>query len=227
MSTEQPDNEQHFKVYDSETAQSDSARKTDARSAHTDEDPSAQAGFETQDQADWTQTQRRSGGSATPEEALAKAMQHARSAVSEILQAIGHLIDATALASTNPGSSTREWLDMAQRALGSLGNALDERPKSNDAHAVDAVLDALDQEIQRWQTQAESSPEARAVLRAYLGLREILWEFGFRRSAPKAQTQQSTQKRDNSTKVGTDHQRKTQTATRPKRGRVQRIPVEE
>lgn len=227
MSAEQHDNKQHSNVYGHESVQNDSAQETHAHSAHANEDVSSQDDTEAQSETSWTRTRRRNGASTTPEEALAKAMQHARSAISETLQALGHLIDATALASTDQNSNAREWLDMAQRALGSLGSALDERPKSSDAHAVDAVLDALDQEIQRWQTQAESSPEARAVLRAYLGLREILWEFGFRRSPKKTQTKQSTQKRGNTSKENTNNQHKAKNPTRPKRGRVQRIPVEE
>ncbi len=46
---------------------------------------------------------------------------------------------------------------------------------------VHAIIDALDAEISRWETRAQDDPEARAVLRAFLGLRELLWEFGLRR----------------------------------------------
>ncbi len=208
----------------------DPAPHHDAKSENRSADSSAHN--DAQAESDWTRTQKRVGSSATPEEALAKALQHARSAISEILQALGHLIDATALATTNQDSNAREWLDMAQRALGSLGSALDERPKTTDVQAIDAVLDALDQEIQRWQTQADESPEARAVLRAYLGLREILWEFGFRRAPKTTHAKQSTQKSDSS-QTATPKRNASNKSTsasksseRPKRGRVQRIPVE-
>ncbi len=40
----------------------------------------------------------------------------------------------------------------------------------------------LDDEIGRWETRGRDDPEARAVLRAFLGVREILWEFGLRPS---------------------------------------------
>ena len=45
-----------------------------------------------------------------------------------------------------------------------------------------SIADALDAEIARWEALAEADSDARAVLRAFLGLRELLWEFGVRRS---------------------------------------------
>jgi hypothetical protein len=44
----------------------------------------------------------------------------------------------------------------------------------------DAVLSALDDEIARWEARSATDAEARAVLRAFLGVREILWELGVR-----------------------------------------------
>ncbi len=55
------------------------------------------------------------------------------------------------------------------------------------APIVHAITDALDLEISRWETRAQDDPEARAVLRAFLGLRELLWEFGLRRGRDGAQ----------------------------------------
>ena len=40
-----------------------------------------------------------------------------------------------------------------------------------------AILEALGNEITRWEKRAQDDPEARVVLRAFLGMREILWEF--------------------------------------------------
>ena len=40
-----------------------------------------------------------------------------------------------------------------------------------------AVLDALEAEIGRWEVRARSDSNARTVLHAFLGVRDILWEF--------------------------------------------------
>jgi hypothetical protein len=45
-----------------------------------------------------------------------------------------------------------------------------------------AIAEALDAEIARWELRAQDDADARAVLRAFLGMRELLWEFGVRRS---------------------------------------------
>ena len=42
------------------------------------------------------------------------------------------------------------------------------------------MVEALDAEIARWEERAKTDDDARAMLRAYLGLREILWELGVR-----------------------------------------------
>ena len=39
----------------------------------------------------------------------------------------------------------------------------------------------LDAEIARWENCSKDNADARAVLRAYLGVREVLWELGLRR----------------------------------------------
>jgi hypothetical protein len=47
---------------------------------------------------------------------------------------------------------------------------------------IGPLLDALDHEVERWENRARDDVEARSVLRAFLGLREILWELGMRRT---------------------------------------------
>ena len=37
----------------------------------------------------------------------------------------------------------------------------------------------------RWEERARDDSDARSVLRAYLGMREILWELGVRSSKPR------------------------------------------
>ena len=56
---------------------------------------------------------------------------------------------------------------------------------------AETLADALDAEIGRWEQRAAEDPEARAVLRAFLGLREVLWEIGIRRSGDADGAQRS------------------------------------
>ena len=48
---------------------------------------------------------------------------------------------------------------------------------------LDGATTALDAEIARWETRSRRDPEARTVLRVFLGLREVLWELGVRESS--------------------------------------------
>jgi hypothetical protein len=91
---------------------------------------------------------------------------------------------------------------------------------TRSAPLLSALAEALDAEIARWEARARDDAEARAVLRAFLGVRELLWELGLRRrdSAP----------------AGPEAERRAPTSgaasrsPRPvrRRARVQRVPVE-
>jgi hypothetical protein len=81
-----------------------------------------------------------------------------------------------------------------------------------------SIAEALDAEVARWQARAESDPEARAVLRAFLGLRELLWEFGIRPETDANQNDPSSARA--ARKVGRANSR------RRKAPRVQRVTVE-
>jgi hypothetical protein len=80
---------------------------------------------------------------------------------------------------------------------------------------LDSIADALDAEIVRWEQLAADDLEARSVLRAFLGLRELLWEFGVRRSG--------------STDAGekTVRSRKARSTRTRQRKTVRRVPVED
>jgi len=127
---------------------------------------------------------RASGTRSDPEtasEALLRAQTHARRAIGEALAALRALLDAASL-----GVSGRP--SQANAALRAISELLDEQSRSFregeagvPAPVMGAILDALDQEIGRWEKRASRDADARAVLRTFLGLREILWEFGFRR----------------------------------------------
>jgi len=152
----------------------------------------------------------------TVEAALARAATHGRRAASEALLAARALLDALSLALHGASADERRILGLAARTLDDLADALaggDARPG-----VLAAVAEALDAEIARWEARARHDADARAVLRAYLGLREILWELGVRPagSAPAPEA---------------DEAGRAQPGRRPQRrdrgrGRVQRVPVE-
>jgi hypothetical protein len=115
-------------------------------------------------------------------QALARAARHARTAASEAALSVRALLDAAALFSAGVPAETHaalrgaaHWLDAIAR-----GAAPEDGP---DASLAQALADALDAEIGRWEKRAAQDPDARAVLRAFLGVRELLWELGVRSDA--------------------------------------------
>lgn len=115
------------------------------------------------------------------EEALARARDHARAAAAEAAHAARALLDAAALGATGVPAAGHEplrgavrWLDELAAQAGGAGHA----------RWLAALGDALDAEIARWEQRSRSDPEARGVLRAFLGLRELLWELGLRAAPP-------------------------------------------
>ncbi|MEN8182941.1 MAG: hypothetical protein ABFS46_10450 [Myxococcota bacterium] len=118
------------------------------------------------------------GPPASVEEALSRAGRHGRAALGEALAATRALLDAACLAATGRPSDEQRALGSAARTL----DALAEQLHGGEAAAtlLTAALEALDEEIERWEGLSRDDPEARAVLRAFLGMREILWELGVR-----------------------------------------------
>ena len=125
---------------------------------------------------------------ATSAEALAAARRHARAAVSESIAALHALLDAVALASGGELSETHQLLGPLASGLESLRGSLADDAES--IHLLGAIAEALDTEIERWERRARNDPDARSVLRAFMGLRELLWEFGVRRPDPTAGREQ-------------------------------------
>ncbi len=152
-------------------------------------------------------------------EALARARQHARNAASEAVAAIHALLDAAALATSGLPSEANGVLAPLARLLESVSEGLAPESAVVSAPLLTALADALDAEIARWEARARDDVEARAVLRAFLGVRELLWELGLRRrespsgapaTAPRSPAPDSAR------------------APRPvrRRSRVQRVPIE-
>ena len=82
------------------------------------------------------------------------------------------------------------------------------------AAGVVAYAGAIDDEIALWEERARNNTDARTILRAFLGLRELLWEFGVRSpetpSEPDAATRPTPRK----------------SARRRRTPRVQRVSIE-
>jgi hypothetical protein len=150
------------------------------------------------------------------EAALARAAEHGRRAASEALLAGRALLDALSLMLHGAGAEERRILGLAARTLDDLADAL--AGGGTRPGLLAAVADALDAEIARWEKRASHDADARAVLRAYLGLREILWELGVRPGGARPDSTSGGPARP-------DGSRGPQRRGRG-RGRVQRVPVE-
>jgi hypothetical protein len=156
----------------------------------------------------------------TAAEALAEARRHGQRAAAECALALRALLDAATLAARGePASSGRlaplaEALERASAWLGEEGD------RSGDA-VLRALADGLDAEIARWEAKSREDPEARSVLRAFLAVREVLFEMSTRFGAPREPEPAAPEPR------GDTEQRSTRTA-RPRRARrrVERVAVE-
>ena len=122
------------------------------------------------------------------------------------------LLDAASLAASGRPAGAHPGIANVARTLEAWSSRLggDTDPSS----LLTALSEALDAEIERWQERARGDDtEARAGLRAFLGVRELLWELGVR--SPERPTQRTSPRRDPGR------------GSPPRRGpRVQRVPVE-
>jgi hypothetical protein len=159
------------------------------------------------------------------EEALERARRHALAALAEASEALRALVDAASLAATGVHGGAHAalapalaWLDaLAEHARAGAGRPV--------AAWADAVADALDAEIERWEERSRHDPEARAVLRAFLGVRELLWEFGLRPQAADA-GERSAREPTRATPAGARARRRGAPAAPREAARLERVPVE-
>ncbi len=161
---------------------------------------------------------------ATLEEALARARRHGRAAATEALACARALLDALSLAGRGQPVDDRGALGWAAQLLDALGEELNRASDGDPTPVFAGVAEALDAEINRWEFRARDDVEARAVLRVFLGLREVLWEFGLLRGAAPAS-------RDAARDASAPPRRKRRRSRRTvdvvrKPPRVQRVPVE-
>ena len=152
-------------------------------------------------------------------DAIARARDHAKAALGETLAALGALLDAASLAASGDLPAGSALLGPLSRILEALRAELDaDAALRAGGPLLRSIAEALDVEIARWQQRAESDGEARAVLRAFLGLRELLWEFGVRRERDE---------RDGDAARARSARRSARSdAARGRRARVQRVTVE-
>jgi hypothetical protein len=152
-------------------------------------------------------------------EALARARTHIHAAIAEALAAVRALLDASSLAVSGEASASSALLGPIARILEGLRAEFDESATTGEAAALlRSIAEALDAEIARWETRAENDAEARAVLRAFLGLRELLWEFGIRRKSDESEGEETSKR--------TARKKGRSTSTRRKQPRVQRVTIE-
>ncbi len=118
--------------------------------------------------------------------ALGRARDHGRAALGETIAAIVALLDAATLAVS--GESTREsGLRPLAESLERLRRWLEPGNEDDAATVLEAVREALDDEIRRWEERSREDAEARTILRAFLAVREVLWELGRRPAAGAAE----------------------------------------
>jgi hypothetical protein len=154
----------------------------------------------------------------TVAEALQRARLHGRAAAAESFAAVRALIDAAALTSGGRAADASRLLGPIAKLFESLGNDLGSNAIDGSTRVLESIASAIDDEIAVWEERARSDTEARTVLRAFLGLREVLWEFGVRRASPAPERGAADRSR-------TGARPRTQTP-RPTRARVQRVPVQ-
>jgi len=115
--------------------------------------------------------------------ALARAQRHGRAAAAEGLAAVQALIEAASLATRGRPSEASRLLGPIAKLLEGLSRDLGREGGGPTSPILEAIAAAVDDEIAVWQERARDDTEARTVLRAFLGLREVLWEIGIRRRA--------------------------------------------
>jgi hypothetical protein len=155
----------------------------------------------------------------TVEEALRRARVHGRAAAAESVAALRALLDAAALALSGRAAERDAVLGPLSQSLEELRALIAPDDSQFGSSLLSALFDALDAEIARWELRSREDPNARSVLRAFLGVREILWEISARGNEAAAPPEQGEPEADQA--------KPRRGPVRSRRGtRVQRVPVE-
>lgn len=132
----------------------------------------------------------------TANEALERALKHASVALSEGVASARAVLDAASILISGLPADSQPNLAEIAKTLDQIAAGLSGESPSLRATAINTLLSAVDSEISRWEVRSRSDEDARAVLRIFMGLREVLWELGFRREAPHAKNQSASNRRD-------------------------------
>lgn len=130
------------------------------------------------------------------QEAIERARAHFGKATLESFAAGRAMIDAAIMASSSShvGRSDRgfpaEFIALTEMWLTLLDRGF--RLSRNPAVAEE-LHEALRVEIERWERRSASDEYARPVLRAFLGLRELLWEFGVREPSSGVESERASE----------------------------------
>ena len=152
-------------------------------------------------------------------EALARARQHGRAAAFETLAALRALIDAASLGARGRPAQASRLLGPLAKLLEALGNELGGSAGDGSSRILDSISGAIDDEISLWEERARDDTDARTILRAFLGLREVLWEFGVGRGGDSYETEPDEPPRKSKA-------RRRRTAMPSPGPRIQRVPVQ-
>jgi hypothetical protein len=120
----------------------------------------------------------------TPAEALAEARVHAQRAAAECAAALRALLDAATLAAQGAPAAAGRLAPLAE-ALERAADWLHPEGDRDGEAVLRAFADGLDAEIARWEAKSREDPEARSVLRAFLAVREVLFELRSRFASPR------------------------------------------
>ena len=119
------------------------------------------------------------------DQAIERARVHVGNAARESVAAIAAILEAGGRASgLDPAQTERLAAEVARRFEAQVGRLRE--GALFPAGLARPLEEALAREIERWEARSERDPDARAVLRAFLGLRELLWELGLRSEKPDA-----------------------------------------
>jgi len=146
------------------------------------------------------------------DEALERARAHLLRATLEGIEAARALLEAAVRSSGLTEASEDSITENLQRTLENLRTALRENASFVfPRRFAEPLAEALEVEIKRWERRSQIDEDARPVLRAFLGLRELLWDLGMRREGAPTTTPSTP-----------EPESKTQ-----RRARVQRFEVED
>jgi hypothetical protein len=171
---------------------------------------------------------RDNGSKESVRRALERAVHHAQLALSEGVASARALLDAASIGVSGGPARDHPRLSELAWTLDRVAAALSGEAPSLRAAALSALLAAIDGEVMRWEIRSRSDEDARAVLRAFLGLREVLWEMGVRPSEaePEAKSAKRHEHRGQKRANAERSSPSPRGASRPGATRVQRIKIQ-